>query len=172
MQMTQIPFRRLCFCDFPSSSPSSQSQLGCRRRCRRPPTRRDAAAGGDCAPRRGCCLAGLRLPLSSSLMSNKLIGRLRTTFLPRCESIKPTVYYFFPTLGNSGCGVFEIRNFVYPEIFKLGMFNKSTGIPPWPIVDWTALYAIGCQKGLQFWPNDKMASYKFSANNQCEIYVC
>ena len=142
MQMTQIPFRRLCFCDFPSSSPSSQSQLGCRRR---PSSkRRDAAGLRGCRrrrrlhaapPRRGSCLAGLRLPLSSSLMSNKLIGRLRTTFLPRCESIKPTVYYFFPILGNSGCGVFKIRNFVYPKIVKLGIYNKSTGIPPWPIVN-------------------------------------
>ena len=46
--------------------------------------RRDAAGLRGCAPRRGCCLAGLRLPLSSSLMSNKLIG-LRTS--GRCESI-------------------------------------------------------------------------------------
>ena len=119
-----------------------------RRAAMPPPASEAAAAGGGCAPRRGCCLAGLRLPLSSSLMSNKLIGRLRTTFLPRCESIKPTVYYFFPILGNSGCGVFKIRNFVYPKIVKLGIYNKSTGIPPWPIVDWTALYAIGCYKRL------------------------
>ena len=138
MQMTQIPFRRLCFCDFPSSSPSSQSWLGRRRHCyaAMPPAAEAAAADGGFAPRQGCCLAGLRLPLSSSLMSNKLIGRLRTTFLPRCESIKPTVYYFFSILGNSGCGVFtlDVRNFVHPKIFKLGMY-KSTGIPLWPIVD-------------------------------------
>ena len=60
-----------------------------RRRAAMPPASEAAAAGGGCAPRRGSCLAGLRLPLSSSLMSNKLIGRLRATFLPRCESIKP-----------------------------------------------------------------------------------
>jgi hypothetical protein len=113
-----------------------------RRAAMPPPASEAAAAGGGCAPRRGCCLAGLRLPLSSSLMSNKLIGRLRTTFLPRCESIKPTVYYFFPILGNSGCGVFRIRDFVYAKIFKLGMYKN------------------------------KMASYKFSAENQCEIYSC
>ena len=67
----------------------------------------------------------------------------------------------------------ELETLFIPKIFKLGIYSKSSGIPPWPIVDSTALMPlVAKKKPYNSGQKMKWQVTNFSAENQCEIYLC